>query len=41
MVPTIPLIETRETGATPLLGDLFLTIMESMGVEQGRFCKGI
>ena len=29
----------KETGATPLLGDLFLTIMESMGVEQERFAK--
>ncbi|MEM7599802.1 MAG: DUF1552 domain-containing protein [Verrucomicrobiota bacterium] len=27
----------NETGATPLLGDLFLTIMESMGLEQGQF----
>jgi hypothetical protein len=29
----------NETSATPLLGDLFLTIMESMGVEQERFVK--
>ncbi|MEM7601077.1 MAG: DUF1552 domain-containing protein, partial [Verrucomicrobiota bacterium] len=29
----------KETGATPLLGDLFLSIMESMGVEQERFVK--
>ena len=29
----------NETNATPLLGDLFLTIMESMGVEQERFVK--
>ena len=29
----------NETSATPLLGDLFLTIMESMGVEQDRFVK--
>lgn len=29
----------NETSATPLLGDLFLTIMESMGLEQERFVK--
>jgi len=29
----------RETNVTPLLGDLFLTIMESMGIEQKRFAK--
>ena len=29
----------NETSATPLLGDLFLTIMQSMGVEQERFVK--
>ena len=29
----------KESGATPLLGDLFLTIMESMGLEQERFVK--
>lgn len=29
----------NDSGATPLLGDLFLTIMESMGVEQERFVK--
>lgn len=29
----------NETNATPLLGDLFLTIMQSMGVEQDRFVK--
>ena len=29
----------NETNATPLLGDLFLTIMQSMGVEQERFVK--
>jgi hypothetical protein len=30
---------TNETKATPLRGDLFLTIMESMGVGQERFVK--
>ena len=29
----------KETNATPLLGDLFLTIMESMGIGQERFVK--
>lgn len=29
----------NETSTTPLLGDLFLTIMESMGVEQDQFVK--
>ena len=38
MVPTIPLIKQGD-GCHPLLGDLFLTIMESMGVEQERFAK--
>ena len=28
-----------ETSETPLLGDLFLTIMESMGLEEERFVK--
>ena len=27
------------TGATPLLGDLFLTVMESMGLDEQRFAK--
>lgn len=29
----------NETGATPLLGDLYLTIMQSMGLEQSTFTK--
>ena len=30
---------TKETSTTPLLGDLYLSIMEAMGVEQDRFIK--
>ena len=29
----------KETSATPLLGDLFLTILEAMGIEEERFVK--
>ncbi|MGY8643808.1 MAG: DUF1552 domain-containing protein [Verrucomicrobiales bacterium] len=29
----------KETSATPLLGDLYLSIMQSMGVEEERFVK--